>query len=81
MTGGCRPAWPATVPCVQVTANGDPIELGDEATVSDLLAALGLGDKWVLVERNGAPVRRAELDTTRLAAGDRLELVRAVAGG
>lgn len=64
-----------------VTANGGPVELAAEATVEDLLGALGLGGKWVLVERNGEPVRRAELGTTRLEEGDRLEVVRAVAGG
>jgi len=64
-----------------VTANGDPVELDDGATVSDLLARLGLGGKWVLVEHNGNPVPRADLGVARLADGDRLELVRAVAGG
>jgi sulfur carrier protein len=66
---------------VRVTANGDEVELPDGATVDDLLASLGLGGKWVLVERNGEPVARGALATTRLAEGDRLELVRAVAGG
>lgn len=66
---------------MQVRANGDPVELGDGATVADLVAMLGLGGRWVLVERNGEPVRRAELASTVLADGDRLELVRAVAGG
>ena len=66
---------------MQVTANGDPVELAGGATGADLLAALGLEGRWVLVERNGEAVRRAELGTTRLAEGDRLELVRAVAGG
>ena len=66
---------------MRVTANGDGVELAEGATVADLLAALGLGGRWVLVERNGEPVRRSELAATRLAEGDRLELVRAVAGG
>lgn len=64
-----------------VIANGDPVELPDGSTVEALLAHLGLGGKWVLVERNGEPVRRTDLSTTALATGDRLELVRAVAGG
>ena len=64
-----------------VLANGDPTELPDGATVDDLLHVLNLGGKWVLVERNGEPVPRKELATTVLAEGDRLELVRAVAGG
>lgn len=66
---------------MRVTANGDPVELAGEATVADLLGALGLGGRWVLVERNGEPVRRADLDATHLEDGDRLEVVRAVAGG
>lgn len=66
---------------MQVTANGDPVEVAAGATVADLLATLGLGGKWVLVERNGEPVRRSDLADTALAEGDRLELVRAVAGG
>jgi sulfur carrier protein len=64
-----------------ITANGDAVEVDDGATVDDLLRQLGLGGKWVLVERNGEPVARRDLATTALAAGDRLELVRAVAGG
>jgi thiamine biosynthesis protein ThiS len=64
-----------------VIANGQPVELPDDATVADLLVALGLGGRWVLVERNGEPVPRRALGTTALSDGDRLELVRAVAGG
>ncbi len=66
---------------MQVIANGDPVELAEGATVEDLLDALGLGGKWVVVERNREPVARADLATTVLAEGDRIELVRAVAGG
>ncbi|MDQ3898428.1 MAG: sulfur carrier protein ThiS [Actinomycetota bacterium] len=66
---------------MRVTANGEPVELAAGATVDDLLAALGLGGKWVVVERNREPVARADLATTVLTEGDRIELVRAVAGG
>ena len=66
---------------MRVTANGDPVDVPDGSTVDDLLAAMGLGGKWVLVERNGEPVERRHLSTTALSEGDRLELVRAVAGG
>jgi len=64
-----------------VVANGDAVEVADGSTVDDLLAAMGLGGRWVLVERNGEPVERRHLSSTVLAEGDRLELVRAVAGG
>jgi sulfur carrier protein len=75
------PSKPSNLAAVQVLANGSPTQLPDGATVDDLLRALGLGGKWVLVERNGQPVNRADLATTTLDEGDRLELVRAVAGG
>ena len=64
-----------------VVANGDEVEVDDGATVADLLDQLGLGKRLVVVERNGEPVARAERATTVLRDGDRLELVRAVAGG
>ncbi len=66
---------------MRVLANGDPVEVVEGSSVDDLLAVLGLGGRWVLVERNGEPVRRQDLAVTVLAEGDRLELVRAVAGG
>jgi sulfur carrier protein len=66
---------------MQVLSNGEPLEVPDGATVDDLLHQLGLGTKWVLVERNGEPVERRHTGTTVLQPGDRLELVRAVAGG
>jgi len=66
---------------VKVVANGAPVELAEGATVDDLLTALGLGGKWVVVERNREPVARADLATTSLREDDRIELVRAVAGG
>jgi len=66
---------------VKVTANGKQVTLRDGSTAMDLLENLGLGARWVLVERNGLPVDRPDLPTTELVEGDRLELVRAVAGG
>ena len=64
-----------------MVANGDPVEMAEGASVEELLGVLGLGGRWVLVERNGEPVPRSDLAATLLADGDRLELVRAVAGG
>ena len=66
---------------MQIVVNGDVLGIAEGETVAGLLGRLGLGAKWVLVERNGQPVNRADLDTTAIAEGDRLELVRAVAGG
>ena len=66
---------------MRLVVNGDPLDLADGSTVGELLAHLNLGGKWVLVERNGEPVERRDLATTVLTDGDRLELVKAVAGG
>ena len=64
-----------------VRVNGDDVEVPDGASLPDLLEQLGLTRRLIVVERNGEPVPRADVATTRLADGDRLELVRAVAGG
>jgi sulfur carrier protein len=66
---------------VEVVANGQQVSLPDGARLADLLAKLGLGEKWVVAERNGTPVERASMASTPLTDGDRIELVRAVAGG
>jgi sulfur carrier protein len=66
---------------ITVVSNDEPVSLPEGTTVAGLLDHLGLGAKWVLVERNGEPVERRSLGSTVLADGDRLELVRAVAGG
>ena len=64
-----------------VIANGEQVAVPAGAHLTDLLAALGLGEKWVVAERNGDPVDRADMAATVLEDGDRIELVRAVAGG
>jgi len=66
---------------VEVIANGDPVRLADAATLPELFEAMGVGSKWVIVELNGEPVERSQMPSTVLHEGDRVELVRAVAGG
>jgi sulfur carrier protein len=66
---------------MRVTVNGAARDLADGTSLPALLADLGLGTGWVVVERNGTALLRAEADATVLADGDVLEIVRAVAGG
>jgi sulfur carrier protein len=66
---------------IDVVINGQPRSVEDGTTISVLLAELGLGERKVAVERNREIVPRARHATTRLAAGDRLELVTFVGGG
>jgi len=64
-----------------IVANGKPREVRDGATIVDFLSELGWKPAWVVVELNGEPIERSRLGDHRLAEGDRLEVVRAVAGG
>jgi len=67
---------------ITVLANGRPVELPDGATLTELLDRLGVPAKAVAaLELNGEPVPRAGQAARPLADGDRVELVRAVAGG
>jgi sulfur carrier protein len=64
-----------------IIVNGKEREVERGSTIADLLGSIGWKPEWVVVERNGEPVERARYGSIRLDAGDRLEIVRAVAGG
>jgi sulfur carrier protein len=66
---------------MNVRVNGAARSLPDGTTLPALLADLGLGVGWVVVERNGTALLRSETERTVLEDGDVLEIVRAVAGG
>ena len=66
---------------MRIEVNGEVHEIASQATVRDLLVDLGLGTTLVAVERNEEIVPRAEHATTRLADGDRVEVVHFVGGG
>jgi sulfur carrier protein len=65
----------------QVTANGRVVEASLPCTIAEFLLAQGLPPKSVVVEHNGEAVTPSEFAQRSLAAGDRLEIVRIVAGG
>ena len=57
-------------------------ERGADATnVEALVAELGLPLSAALVEHNGTALLRSEWPRTKLQDGDRLEIIRMVAGG
>jgi sulfur carrier protein len=66
---------------VKLVVNGKPTDVSDGTSLPALIESLGLRVGSVVVEHNGTALLRSELAAVRLAAGDRLELVRAVAGG
>jgi len=64
-----------------VRVNGRDEEVAAGTTVLALLEAHGLRREWVVVERNGDALVRSSYEHVTLEDGDRLEIVRAVAGG
>lgn len=66
-----------------VLVNGRPHPLPPGGSLVALLGQLGIGTSTagVAVAVNDRVVPRAQWDSVRLAAGDRVEVVRAVQGG
>jgi len=64
-----------------VTANGQPIAARLPCTIEEFLVAQGLLPRSVVVEHNGEAVAPSEFSKRTLKAGDRLEIVKIVAGG
>ncbi|MDR3378308.1 MAG: sulfur carrier protein ThiS [Verrucomicrobiae bacterium] len=65
----------------QVIANGDPVAAALPCTLEEFLLAQELRPRSVVVEHNGDAVAPSEFGRRRLQAGDRLEIVKIVAGG
>lgn len=66
---------------MRLIVNGDPQDLNDGATVTELLSALELDGRRLAVERNRAIVPKSIYAETRLADGDIIEIVHFVGGG
>lgn len=66
---------------MHLLVNGKPTDVVDGTSLSELIEVLGLRVGSVVVEHNGTALLRSEVLAASLAEGDRLELVRAVAGG
>lgn len=66
---------------MQVFVNGEPREVPEGASVSELLASVSAPSEGIAVEVNQAIVRRADLPSRALSEGDRVEIVGLVGGG
>lgn len=64
-----------------IIANGTSFELASETTLAAFVESRGLALERVFVERNGEALTPSEARETVLQDGDRLEIVRVVAGG
>ena len=63
-----------------LTVNGQEREV-PARDIADLVAVLGLPAAASLVEHNGTALRRDEWSARTLRDGDRVEIIRIVAGG
>ena len=64
-----------------IIANGRRTEAKLPCSIGEFLAAQGLLPRSVVVEHNGEAVAPSEFSKRQIAAGDRLEIVKIVAGG
>lgn len=64
-----------------IVANGRTVEVELPSTLEEFLVAQHLLPRSVVVELNGEAVAPSEFCGRQLQAGDRLEIVKIVAGG
>jgi len=74
------PLTVATKLALKISVNGDPVTTG-AGSVAELLAELGFGAKRVATARNGDFMPAHARAATRLAHGDRIEIVAPRHGG
>ena len=66
---------------LEITVNGEAVQLPAGSTIAALVAARGLRPEQVAVEVNREIVPRASHAEHPLASGDRIEIVTMVGGG
>jgi thiamine biosynthesis protein ThiS len=66
---------------IEIVVNGERRAVASGASLLELLAALELDPRAVVVEHNRRIVRRPTLGDVRVAPGDAVELVHFVGGG
>jgi thiamine biosynthesis protein ThiS len=64
-----------------VIANGQRLGCAVPCSITEFLVARQLLPRCVVVEHNGEAVAPSEFDQRQVKAGDRLEVVKIVAGG
>lgn len=66
---------------MQISLNGETTDSRGAQTVDELVRCLDLPSEAVLIEHNGVALHRREWQQTPLSDGDRIEVIRVVAGG
>jgi sulfur carrier protein len=66
---------------VTISLNGEPHELPQPLTVSELLGRLAIDPRRVAIELNLTVLKRSTFETTTVREGDQVEIVNFVGGG
>ena len=66
---------------MRISLNGREEDAGGAQTVAELIGRFELPPETVLIEHNGVALHRREWPQRTLADGDRIEIIRVVAGG
>ncbi len=66
---------------IHIQVNGEARDVPTDQPLTEFISNLGLPPQTALVEHNGQALLRADWDRVRLMDGDRLEILRVVAGG
>jgi sulfur carrier protein len=64
-----------------VVVNGEPRSVAAACNVAELVSELRVVPATLLIEHNGTALHRHEWNARLLSDGDRVELIRVVAGG
>jgi sulfur carrier protein len=66
---------------VRASINGEEQELPEGLTIAQLLAQIDAPARGIAVAKNDRVVRRSTFEQERVQEGDRIEIIKAVAGG
>ena len=66
---------------IEITINGSSEQIAEAATLDQVIELLGEGTIHLLVELNGRYIYPSAWAATRIAAGDRLEIIHPLFGG
>ena len=66
---------------VNITLNGDPLDVPGPVSVAALLESLAIDARRVAVEHNLVILKRGAFDQTIVREGDNVEIVNFVGGG
>lgn len=64
-----------------ILVNGEPSLVTSAQNIAELVSELQLVPATLMIEHNGTALHRGDWNSRKLSDGDRIELVRVVAGG